>query len=267
MEELAVMNFTSRLWRLSASCAFVALIAGCASSGTAPQTPLNGKSLTTNKSELDASDPAMAVQISKMFRKEKRFDDALAVLLRSSIMNPDSGEIYAEMGKVLIERGAPKEGLPFLSRAASMGVEDWSLFSAAGVAYDELDQHEKAQENYRMALLHKPGEPTVLSNLGISYAMTGDLDQAEVFLRQANAAPTAGEVIRLNLALIVGLQGKFDEAEQIAQTQLPPAFAARNIEQLRAMLTQPDRWRDMRAVQKASSVTTGEAAEVPSETP
>ncbi|TNE36283.1 MAG: hypothetical protein EP347_11520 [Alphaproteobacteria bacterium] len=261
------MTFSSRLWRLGASCAVAALMAGCASTGSTPQQPLTTQDLASGQTTLDASDPAMAVQVSKMFRKDKRFDDALAVLLRSSVINPESGEIYAEMGKVLIERGAPKEGLPFLSKAAAMGVDDWSLYSAAGVAYDELDQHGKAQENYQMALLHKPDEPSVLSNLGLSYAMTGDLDRAEAMLRKANANPSAGEVVRLNLALIVGLQGKFDEAQQIAQADLPPAFAAKNIEQLRAMLTQPDRWQDMRAVQKASSVTTQGAGDVPSETP
>lgn len=268
MEEFAAMTFTSRFWRLGAGCAFAALLAGCASTDTTPQSALTAKDLASGETTLDASDPAMAVQISKMFRKDKRFDDALAVLLRSSVINPESGEIYAEMGKVLIERGAPKEALPFLSKAVSLGVEDWSIYSAAGVAYDELDQHDEAQKNYQLALLHKPNEPTVLSNLGISYAMTGNLEQAEAMLRQASADPNASEVIRLNLALVVGLQGKFDEAQQITQAELPPAFAARNIEQLRAMLTQPDRWQDMRAVQKASSTTTNQgAAEVPSETP
>jgi len=42
--------------------------------------------------------------------------------------------------------------------------------------------------------------------------------------------------VRQNLALVVGLQGRFAEAEEIARADLPPDQAAANVAYLRQML-------------------------------
>ncbi len=49
--------------------------------------------------------------------------------------------------------------------------------------------------------------------------------------------------MRQNLALVVGLQGRFQEAERIAQADLPPDEAAANVTYLRQMLSQPNSWK------------------------
>ncbi|MFC6490726.1 pilus assembly protein TadD, partial [Nitratireductor sp. GCM10026969] len=56
------------------------------------------------------------------------------------------------------------------------------------------------------------------------------------------AAPGADSRVRQNLALAVGLQGRFAEAEQIAAQELPPEQARANIAYLRAILAQNDSW-------------------------
>ena len=47
--------------------------------------------------------------------------------------------------------------------------------------------------------------------------------------------------MRQNLALVVGLQGRFAEAETIARADLPPEEAAANVAYLRQMLAQRQR--------------------------
>ena len=44
--------------------------------------------------------------------------------------------------------------------------------------------------------------------------------------------------VRQNLALVIGLQGRFQEAEKIAQADLPSDAAAANVAYLRQMLAQ-----------------------------
>jgi Flp pilus assembly protein TadD len=51
--------------------------------------------------------------------------------------------------------------------------------------------------------------------------------------------------VRQNLALVVGLQGRFDEAEKIASADLPESEAAANITYLREMLAQKGDWKKM----------------------
>ena len=81
-----------------------------------------------------------------------------------------------------------------------------------------------------------------MSNLGLSYALTKDLKLAESTLRQAVARPDAAPKVRQNLALVVGLQGRFAEAEKIARADLPPDQAAANVGYLRQMLAQRGGW-------------------------
>jgi len=85
-----------------------------------------------------------------------------------------------------------------------------------------------------------PEEPSVLSNLGLSYMLTRELPQAEQTLRRAYANPQADGRVRQNLALVVGLQGRFAEAETIAKGDLPAEEAAANVAYLREMLSRKD---------------------------
>ena len=81
-----------------------------------------------------------------------------------------------------------------------------------------------------------PGEPSILSNLGLSYMLSRELPKAEEVLRQAYADPKADARVRQNLGLVVGLQGRFAEAEDIVKKDLPPDQAAANVAYLKDML-------------------------------
>jgi Flp pilus assembly protein TadD len=103
---------------------------------------------------------------------------------------------------------------------------------------DQLGRASEARRHYAAALKIKPNDPSVLSNLGLSYALTKDLRRAESTLRQAAAQPGAEPRVRQNLALVVALQGRFDEAEQIVRADLPPAEASAAVDELRLMIEQ-----------------------------
>jgi len=235
--------------------AAIALMAGCASTSGTPvaqsaASPINSTMLMSQY-EQDPENIEVAVGLAKQFRKAKRFDDAIAILMRTSVAHPNNGALNGELGKVLIERGSYPEALIFLGKAAATRSSDWTIYSAAGVAYDQMADHASAQESYRTALQHAPREPSVLNNLGLSYAMAGNLKEAEAALRQAVATNAASQRVRLNLALTVGLQGRFDEAESLVAADLPPEAAQRNISYLRDMLHQPARWQEMKSLGEA----------------
>ena len=52
--------------------------------------------------------------------------------------------------------------------------------------------------------------------------------------------------MRQNLALVVGLQGRFEEAEQIASQELSPDQAQANVAYLRSMLAQQNAWNQLK---------------------
>ena len=80
----------------------------------------------------------------------------------------------------------------------------------------------------------------MLSNLGLSYVLSKDLAKAEQVLRRAYANTKADARVRQNLGLVVGLQGRFAEAETIVKADLPPDEAAANVAYLKQMMSRQD---------------------------
>ena len=101
---------------------------------------------------------------------------------------------------------------------------------------------------YNKALQLKPNEVAVHNNIGMSYILEGDLKQAEASLRQAQKLPDGefNQTLRQNLALSVGLQGRFDEAREIASRDLPPAQVEENLAFLKKMLNQDNTWQKLK---------------------
>jgi Flp pilus assembly protein TadD len=88
----------------------------------------------------------------------------------------------------------------------------------------------------------------------MSYLLTGDLKTAETYMRSAASQPGADSRVRQNLALVVGLQGRFDEAEKIASAELPPDQAAANVAYLRQMIIQQNAWSQLKDGKKKKAV-------------
>ena len=158
--------------------------------------------------------------------------------------NPNNAKLSSLYGKKLLAAGRAADAVPVLERAAAAPGADWRVHSALGSAYDQQGLYPKAREQYNLALSADPDNLTVLNNLGMSYALEGDLKQAETVLRRADAMPRAKSQprIRQNLALVVGLQGRFDEARQIASADLPKEQVDANMEYLQKMLAQQNTW-------------------------
>jgi Flp pilus assembly protein TadD len=80
----------------------------------------------------------------------------------------------------------------------------------------------------------------VLSNLGLSYVLSKDLPKAEETLRRANSRPGADPRVRLNLALVIGLQGRLAEAESLAKADRPAEEAAANVAYIKRLLSRKE---------------------------
>lgn len=174
-------------------------------------------------------------------------DEALGVYQKLSEANPANVTLAGLYGRKLVATGKPEAAIPILEGAERNGETDWRVMSALGTAYDQTGLYQKAREQYARALAADPKNLVVMNNLAMSYALEGNLKQAEKELRAADALPgSASEPrIRQNLALVVGLQGRFDEASTLAQDGLPPAQVQENMAYLKKMLSQPNTWQQI----------------------
>jgi len=185
-------------------------------------------------------DTEAALRFGQALRATGQRAQAVAVLEQSAIASPSDQRVIAAYGRALVDNGNFQQGFDTLSRAHSPDKPDWHILSIQGTALDRLGRHEEARQYYSNALKIKPEEPSVLSNLGMSYLLSKQLANAENALRRAHAGDRNDARIRQNFALAVGLQGRVGEAETIVSAGLPPDEAAESVSALKQMLPRGD---------------------------
>jgi Flp pilus assembly protein TadD len=268
MTASALLSSTGLRPLIGAFAAVMALgVAGCATTqkdnittGSIPATTLSKPVDQMNETELagatsslgkayDANprNAVVGVNYANALRMSGRNEQSLAVMQQVAIANPTDRNVLAAYGKAQAAAGQLNEALATIDRAQTPDRPDWRLVSAEGAILDQLGRSDEARRKYHDALDIQPNEPSILSNLGMSYVLTNDLRTAETYLRSAAAQPSADSRVRQNLALVVGLQGRFPEAEQIARRELTQQQADANVAYLRSMLSQQNSWQRLAA--------------------
>jgi Flp pilus assembly protein TadD len=246
----------SRVARLLASVAVAALFAaglgGCqtisdvtgsitSKADTSPDSdPRRSVEVYGERYRAKPKDADAALAYGQALRATGQRSQAVAVLEQATIAHPGNKALLAGYGRALADNGSFQQAFDVLTRAHSPDNPDWRILSVQGTALDQLGRHDEARRYYASALKIVPDEPSVLSNLGLSYVLSKDLPKAEEVLRRAYGNTRADARVRQNLALVVGLQGRFGEAESIVKADLPPEEAAANVAYLKQMLNRKE---------------------------
>jgi Flp pilus assembly protein TadD len=210
----------------------------------------------------------VALNYAAVLRQTGSADQALAVLQKAVINFPEDRTVLAAYGKTLAAAGQLPQALDAVQRAQTPDKPDWRLLSTEASIRDQMGDTATARRLHAQAATAVPDDPTVLSNYGMSYVLTGELRQAEALLTKAAALPGADSRVRQNLALVIGLQGRFDEAQKIASADLPPEQAAENVAYLKKMLAQQNTWQALQGSGKSTAKpAAGAAAKPPATTP
>jgi Flp pilus assembly protein TadD len=151
-------------------------------------------------------DADAAIHYARALRGSGQYAQAIAVLERASKEHSNDRRVLAAYGRALAAAGNYNGALAVLERAHAPGAPDWRVLSVQGAALDQMGRHAEAQRYYATALRIAPDEPSVLANLGLSYALAKDLVRAEATLRRAAAQSHDDPQVRQKLALVMGLQ-------------------------------------------------------------
>lgn len=262
--------------RLIASAGLAALLSGCMTA--APPTPQELATINQATSPLlpaTAADRALAdkqdlLTQAKFWAEEydknpNEYEAALkyARVLRAIGSSPRAAEVAQQAltlkqgdvdltliyAQASLDAGKAEDAAYALARAETNGQNDWRLMSIIGVTMDTMDMHRPAQDYYRKALALSPDNPKILSNMGLSYILEGKPGLAEQTLREAAALPGADSRVTQNLILALGVQGKFDEVDAVAGSELPKALIDSNREYFRTMLNASRSWDTLRGTQ------------------
>ena len=172
--------------------------------------------------ERNPGEKVASIEYARALRALTRYSEAVAVIQTAAIKSPKDFDVLGEYGKALADAGQLAQAKDVLTRADTPDAPRWDVLSVQGAVADRLGDHGSAMQFYRDGLKIAPGEPAVLTNMGLSLALAKQLPEAEQALRQAVASPKADARMRGDLALVLALEGKFGEAERVGLTASPP---------------------------------------------
>ncbi len=159
---------------------------------------------------------------------------ALAVLQHAASYHDADKELAGEYGRLALELDQVGVAARMLEVADDPAKPDWKVISARGTVLAKQGQYKQAIPFYERALSLSENQPSVLNNLAMAHAMGGDPKQAESLLRQAAANPGDDTAkVNQNLALVLGLQGRYDEAKSLTAGTATAIAGAANVDMVR----------------------------------
>jgi Flp pilus assembly protein TadD len=237
------------------------LLSGCAMNNTAtvqqnyPQQDYSAQdpaqqqatvSQLAGRYKVNPRDKATTISYAAALREAGQPAQAVAVLENALMASPNDIDLKVNYAKALAATGRYDQALTVVTDAIRPDVPDWNALLVKGAILDQTGRNEEARATYAQALLIAPGQASIEGNIGLSYAMSDDLAAAEQHLRKAASMPGATSRIRQNLALVVGLEGRFDEAQRLYAAELPPEQVDSNMAYLKGLMTQQNRWAAIR---------------------
>jgi Flp pilus assembly protein TadD len=213
--------------------------------------PLGRAAFWAREVDIDPTDNASRLKLAKALRALGKFEEAGAAADQILILQPNNYEALLESARAKIDANQGFYAIDDAQRAEAIAPNDWRPVSLLAVALEQAERGQEALAAHEKALALAPDNAATLSNLGMYYATHGEPAKAEPLLRRAAAAPGAGPQERQNLALVLGLQGRFDEAERLERQDLPPSVVDNNLAYLRATAdpARPHTWDSLRANQ------------------
>jgi Flp pilus assembly protein TadD len=213
--------------------------------------PLGRAAFWAREVDVDPTDNDARLKLAKALRALGKFNEAGAAADQVLVLQPNNYEALLESARAKLGANQGFYAIDDAQRAAALAPTDWRPVSLLAVALEQSERDPEALAAHEKALALAPNNAATLTNLGMFYATHGDPAKAEPLLRKAAAAQGAGAQERQNLALVLGLEGRFAEAEQLERQDLPPAVVDNNLAYLRAATdpARPHTWDSLRANQ------------------
>lgn len=216
-----------------------------------------GKKHRENPRDADA-----ALSYAKNLKAMGERQLALGVIKTASANDPNNKKVASEYGRLALELDQISIAKQMLQVADDPAAPDWRVISARGTVAAKEGKYSDAIPLYERALMLSQEQTSVMNNLAMAYAMAGEAGKAEEILRRIEAKGGNGKS-RQNLALVLGLQGKFDESKALAAQELGSNTAAADTEMLKRMVkadgvTKPTPAKAAKAAQAAIKPAVGE---------
>lgn len=196
------MQRTAHRWLL---VVILAPFVGCTS--TKPKSPLAGLNLPSPWATVKAAEAKEAAPAKSKTAAQKA---------ESKTEEERAGEGQLAL-EILRGRGMEKSGDFEKARKLYEGLrkqhpDNLELVHRLGVVADAERRHAEAEGMFQFVLQREPRNADVLADLGYCYFLQGQLTKGESALLKAVAAEPSNPRYRNNLGLVIGHQGRYEEA-------------------------------------------------------
>lgn len=169
----------------------------------------------------DQTNRPVAVAYAEALRKSGSLEQALAVL--KPFAEPDSAapDALVAYAKAALEADKLAAALQAARWAVDAAPQQGEAYNVLGICLDAIGNHDEAQAAYQAALANGiPESYRTLNNLALSYAQSGDLDQARQKLETAQQLAADDPTIGSNLQLISTMDAQQDR-QPVLSSLLP----------------------------------------------
>lgn len=189
-------------------------------------------SAKSDNSQSQSNPAAQALAEVHELHSKGRKSEAMSRIEKVAGMGPEHSDLQKTRAMLALELGQLSKAEALLRKSLNGDPADWRLHSALGAALSAQGKQLDAQLAFARALEYSPDNPAVLNNLALSYALDAKRKPAEDLLRRVVASKAPKQHMdraRQNLALLLGLNGRLSEAEQVSRRALPDADTTQNM--------------------------------------
>ena len=176
-----------------------------------------------------------ALSYAKNLKAMGERQQALAIIQQAAVYHGHDKGLASEYGRLALELDQISVAKQMLAVADDPLAPDWRVISARGTIFAKEGKFKEAIPLYERALMLSQEQTSVMNNLAMAYAMAGEAGKAEEVLRRIEAKGGNAKS-RQNLALVLGLQGKFEESKSVSTQAMGAESANADTEYLKRMV-------------------------------
>jgi Tfp pilus assembly protein PilF len=153
--------------------------------------------------------PRNPVALARLSERRGQTEQAERLYLEIIKKSPNNPAPYHRLAVLYAKRGKVKEAEENFSRALALKPDDPELLSDAGYFYYLASRPKEAEQSLRRALEIDPGNRKYCTNLALVVGEQGRREEAYTLFRRAGGAETQATA---NLAFVLAQRGEYQEA-------------------------------------------------------
>lgn len=182
---------------------------------------------------------------------------------QTSLADPSNQElaIALETARLAEQRGMDRDAIDAYLQVRKLEPSTRGIAHALAVLYDRSAMTDAALREYQLALKETPGDADLNCDYGYFLYSRNEPENAEASLREALRVSPGHQQATINLALVIGSQGRYEEAHDLFTKAIGPAAAMHNIGMLRLRAGEVEAAKSMLAEAKRQdpSILVGES--------